>query len=327
MNLLLSGPLITPKFFFQENAALCDQVSEIQSNVSKASNERKFLLQRLLVHEPDYTLPDDIADKKTPVRKKSQHQERVKYLPNKLPEQSPPKSVRPTLVPGTALEPYTKARVKIEQPVITPDAPKAVAVKTEPLPLNQFPEDFEPNINSYAIDNLVIQSLGQIEAGKVSFHTDRWIYPVGFTTIRIFGSMANPCVKSVYTCRIAEVAGNPRFEMSSEADPEVMIVGPSPQFCVTTLLNYMKDTHGLDRLASVEPDGNWFFGLGHPVVMSLIEGMPNFGACSKFLGFAKVDNEAAIQKKENDPGINFESFMQLVGGPEDVMFQEEVHEV
>lgn len=242
-------------------------------------------------------------------------------MPNKLPELSPTKSVRSIV--ATPLEPYTKARVKIEQPVIPPEALQPVAVKTEPL---LFPEDFEPNINSYAIDNLVIQSLGQIEAGNSNFHTDRWIYPVGFTTIRIFGSMANPRVKSVYTCRIAEVAGNPRFEMSSEADPEVMIVGPSPQFCVTTLLNYMKDTHGLDRLASVEPDGNWFFGLGHPVVMSLIEGMPNFDACSKFLGFSKVDNEAAIQKKENDPGINFESFMQLVGGPEDVLFQEEVHE-
>lgn len=268
------------------------------------------------------------------MRKKSQNQDRTAHKYAITKQVDPPPPLPKNGRPSQPLEAYTKAKVKIEQPFIPPPiavGAAAVDIKTEPTAINNsFPEDFEPNSNSYAIDNLVIQSLGEIDPHRPSFHTDRWIYPVGFTTIRIFGSMANPCVKSVYTCRIAEVAGNPRFEMSSEADPEVMIVGPSPQFCLSTLLNYLRDTHHLHRLNSVEADGNWFFGLAHPVVMSLIEGMPNFSACSKFRGFVKVGNEAVIQEKENDPGINFEAFMQLVssGGEEELELyqQEEVRE-
>lgn len=246
-----------------------------------------------------------------------------------IPSSTPPKNIpKPTTTP---LEPFTKAQIKIEQNLPknpSPDNPPP-SFKTEPSsatpPNNNIPEEFDATGNSYAIDNLVIQSLGEIQPHKLSFHTDQWIFPIGFTTIRIYGSMSNPTVKSVYTCRIAEVAGNPRFEMSSEADPEVMIVGPSPQFCVTTLLNYMQETHGLTGLP-LEPDGNWFFGLSHPVVMSLIESMPNFKACSKFKGFAKVDNEAAIQEKENDPGINYESLMQLIGQSGQVVKEEIVEQ-
>lgn len=262
--------------------------------MSKASNERRFLLQRLLTHEPDYVLPEGFAEKKIPVRKKSQNQERVKYGANKHSlDQSLLKNGRPALGNvSIPLEPYTRTKIKIEQPSI-PSETHPVEIKSEPPFTNSFPEDFEPNSNSYAIDNLVIQSLGEIDPDKPGFHTDRWIYPIGFTTIRIFGSMSNPSVKSVYTSRISECAGNPRFEMSSEADPEVMIVGPSAQFCLKTLLNYMRDSHGLN-LDSVTPDGNWFFGLAHPVVMKLIESMPNFSACHKFQGFSKVDNEQVL---------------------------------
>lgn len=218
--------------------------------------------------------------------------------------------------------------------------PPPVKIKTEPKQISPtLPplDEFEADHNSFAIDNLVVQSLGEIHPEKSGFHTDQWIYPVGFTTIRIYGSMANPCVKSVYTCRIAEVSGNARFEMSSEADPEVMIVGPSAQFCLTTLLNYLRDTHGLDQLNTVKPDGNWFFGLAHPVVMTLLENQPRFEECSKFRGFVKVENEAAVQTKENDPGINFESLMQLIGQVEQhphvdsntdemLLYQEDVRE-
>lgn len=221
-------------------------------------------------------------------------------------------------------EPYTKAKVKIEQQEL-----KEEPEEDDPPDIAFLDPSMSTVGQSYAIDNLIIQSLGEIQVERPSFHTDRWIYPVGFKTNRIYGSMANPFIKSVYTCAITEVAGNPRFEMSSEADPEVMIVGPSPQFCHTTLLRYLQDTHGLDQLATVEPDGNWFFGLGHPLVMSLMQGMANFGACLKFQGFTKVTNEAAIQEKENDPGINYEAFLQLVGqlaSPEDGMYQEEIKE-
>lgn len=39
------------KKLFQENAALCDLVSEIQDNIIVVKEERKFLLRKLLEHE------------------------------------------------------------------------------------------------------------------------------------------------------------------------------------------------------------------------------------------------------------------------------------
>lgn len=320
---------------FQENAALCDQVSQIQENLSKAMDEQKFLRKRLMSYDPECLLPENFVEKKPPMRKKSQ--DRVK--PNRFSTasrdslSSPPKNGKGTATTTSTLplEPFTKAKVKIEQ--------SSVEVVNPPPPADVKSEELEPEIPfvdqstiaaggvSYAIGNLMVQSLGEIQADKPSFHTEHTIYPVGYTSIRIYGSMGNPFLKSVYTCRITEAVGNPRFEMSSEADSSVMIVGPSAQFCHSTLLRYMQDTHGLQRLSTVTPDGDWFFGLSHPVVMSLMKSMPNFNTCTKFQGCALVHNELTIAEKENDPGINFETFLHLVEQPqEEVMYHEDIEE-
>lgn len=43
--------------YFQENAALCDEVAKIQESILIVKEERKFLLRKLLEyeHEPDNT--------------------------------------------------------------------------------------------------------------------------------------------------------------------------------------------------------------------------------------------------------------------------------
>lgn len=301
-------------------------------------DEQKFLRKRLMSYDPECLLPENFVEKKPPMRKKSQ--DRVKpskfSMANSDSQSSPPKNGKANST-STPMEPFTKARLEIEPSaqVVNPLAPP-------PLPAEIKSEEQEPDEPeipyvdqseiaaggvSYAIGNLVVQSLGEIQADKPSFHTEHTIYPVGYTSIRIYGSMGNPFLKSVYTCRITEAVGNPRFEMSSEADSEVMIVGPSAQFCHSTLLRYMQETHGLERLSTVTPDGDWFFGLSHPVVMSLMESMPHYNACSKFQGCAKVHNELTIAEKENDPGINFETFMHLVDQPqEEVMYHEDIKE-
>lgn len=305
---------------FQENSALCDQVDSVQESTTKLLRERKLLIKRLQRYEPDSVFPlegssSSSVEKRSAARKKSQTME------PKRPQKHPVDPRAPN-----SLEPYTKAKVKIEQPSVKLEFNEEDEQDTVEVEVDSFVKD-EPlpstaTGTSYAIDSLVIQSLGEIYPHKLSFHTDRWIYPIGFTSIRLFGSMRDPFQKSVYTCRITEVAGNPRFEMNSEADPEVMIVGPSTQFCHMTLLQHLRETHGLEQLATVEPNGDWFFGLAHPVVMSLMKGMPNFRACAKFKDFEKC-HEAAITEMENDPGINFEAFLKLISQPSMFIFNHE----
>lgn len=64
-----------------------------------------------------------------------------------------------------------------------------------------------------------------------------------------------------------------------------MIVGPSPQFCLTKLLIFFLS----------------FFGLAHPVVMSLIESMSNFGLCSKFKGSRRENKNWRKEWREAIP--------------------------
>lgn len=48
-------------FCFQENAALCDQVAQVQENILIAKEERRFLLKKLYQFEPHSDLETQIS--------------------------------------------------------------------------------------------------------------------------------------------------------------------------------------------------------------------------------------------------------------------------
>lgn len=74
------------------------------------------------------------------------------------------------------------------------------------------------------------------------------------------------CGRRRYTCRV--VAG-PRCEILVQEEPEVVLVGPTPDACHGRLLQAIGDGDG--RPPAPGPGaGDDFFGLSHPVVQQLL---------------------------------------------------------
>lgn len=57
---------------------------------------------------------------------------------------------------------------------------------------------------------LSIHDLGEIIVDRRGYHTENWIYPVGFLSTRIFGHIKDPEQKCVYTCKIVDGGDFPR---------------------------------------------------------------------------------------------------------------------
>lgn len=83
--------------------------------------------------------------------------------------------------------------------------------------------------------------------------------PVGFRSTRVWG-------RRRYTCRV--VAG-PRCEILVQEEPEVVLVGPTPDVCHGRLLQAIGDGDGRPPGAGAGA-GDEFFGLSHPVVHQLL---------------------------------------------------------
>lgn len=57
---------------------------------------------------------------------------------------------------------------------------------------------------------LSIHDLGEIIVDRPGYHTENWIYPVGYLSTRIFGHIKDPEQKCVYTCKIVDGGDYPR---------------------------------------------------------------------------------------------------------------------
>lgn len=153
------------------------------------------------------------------------------------------------------------------------DSTKPIEV---PLNLNGQP------IFPFSVNGFTVYSLGEIIWNKTGYHTDEYIYPVGYKISRIYGHFKDPEKKCVYTCRVLENGEFPKFEIlandSNPRDPKVFrITGPSPDYCHTTLLQYINNV--CVRSIDIRPQGECFFGLANPTIMSLIRKLPNIEKC------------------------------------------------
>lgn len=93
---------------------------------------------------------------------------------------------------------------------------------------------------------------------------------------------------------------------------EYAIAGPSPDLCHAALLQTL-NSHSNGRHLEVCPQGEWFFGLGHPTVMTLLQSSVNIVQCFNFTGFP---TDSIGMEKYNDPTVNFEALQKYLATSE-----------
>lgn len=87
------------------------------------------------------------------------------------------------------------------------------------------------------------------------------------------------------------------------------IAGPSPDLCHAALLQTINSNSNA-RHIEVRPQGEWFFGLGHPTVMTLLQTTPSAADCQDFIGFK---SDTFNMDMFNDPTINYDSLQIYLG--------------
>ncbi|KAG9482406.1 hypothetical protein GDO78_011214 [Eleutherodactylus coqui] len=257
-----------------ENAALCDEIARIESKFTKAKEERRFLLKRLLqlqalseddpagTHSSSLSLGfdmsgmsdgnlemslssvvDDGAGKKMKKDRREKGKENKAEVMKKLSKKK--------RVGGGAPHRWV-------QPILLDPCGRPV-----------FP---------IALDDLTVYSLGEIVSNRSNFHDKTAIYPVGFCSTRVYASMRSPDQKCLYTCQIKDGWSGPQFEIVPEDDPQNSIVGSSAAECHAILLKNICAVRG-QIITSQEDAGEYFFGFTHPSIQNLIQSCPGARKC------------------------------------------------
>ncbi|ORX62808.1 hypothetical protein DM01DRAFT_1314427 [Hesseltinella vesiculosa] len=127
---------------------------------------------------------------------------------------------------------------------------------------------------------LDVVSLGVVQPDIKGYHSERYLFPVGYEVKRKFMSMVDADAHTTYTCKIEEGAKGPQFSLCAEDAPDNVIVGKSATNVWTTVIKGVNEIrHKRTRNAISGPE---YFGLSHPVVRSLLEKLEHADQCSLY---------------------------------------------
>lgn len=291
-----------------ENAALCDEIARIESKFTRAKEERRFLLKRLLqlqalseddpsgTHSSGLSLGFDMsglsdgnlemsltAAGDDSAGKKPKKERREKGKENK----------------AEVLKKFSKKKRVSEG---------ARRRWVQPLLLDPCGRPVFPIV----LDGLTVYSLGEIVSDRSSFHDRAAIYPVGFCSTRVYVSMRSPEQKCLYTCQIKDGWSGPKFEIVPEDDPQNSIIANSAAECHSALLKNIGAARG-QMITAPENAGEYFFGFTHPTIQNLIQSCPGARKCVsyewvKFEVWKLGDGPIPQEMSENSPAISFEAF-------------------
>ncbi|KAL6061514.1 Chromodomain helicase hrp1 [Balamuthia mandrillaris] len=125
-------------------------------------------------------------------------------------------------------------------------------------------------------EGTTVLSLGKVVYDRSHFHNTKYIWPVGFTSIREFNSSA-PGGRSVYTCEIVDNGGpRPEFRITTKDDPSLKVNGKSASAAWKQLWEIFRSPHMSGHIS-----GPALFGFS-PQVKAAIENLPNAEKCANY---------------------------------------------
>lgn len=117
-----------------------------------------------------------------------------------------------------------------------------------------------------------IRNLGTVDL-RDGFHTERYIFPIGYEARRRYPSMIDPLTEAEYICRIVDGGeNNPRFELYPSDQPGQVISSGTPTGAWTQVVRATNKVR--DRNHSGSVSGPDYYGLSHNIVKALIQELP-----------------------------------------------------
>lgn len=286
-------------------------MSLVQAELSVARDDRQYLIKRLLRHEGYESLEREICcqeeDSVSAIGTNQDFPSTKKRL--NQPKKSESRNLPPPLVikgePGEKLNSSLNRDIKLEM-VQSVSGGGSVAAS-----ISGIPGKLKTPLNLF---NILLHSIGQIVTINPNFHSEHWIYPMGYVATRIYAHPRDPQRKCVFTCKILNNGGSPQFQIIPDNDLDAVIFGDSPFICHLALLQAIQAALTDKVKLPMHVQGERFFGLANPTIQSMIraEGC-NLERCTNFRGFLTQQEMAfAHQSEEKDPTISFEALQSLI---------------
>nr|CAD7454402.1 unnamed protein product [Timema tahoe] len=186
----------------------------------------------------------------------------------------------------------------------TPKAKKIV----QPITLDMTGRPVFPIV----LGGLTIHSLGEVVSDRPDYHTEELIFPVGFCSSRMYGSLKDPEKKCVYTCKILDGGYSPSFEIVADNELEYPLVGESASDCHTLLLHKINLSLGFE-VVSTRGRGPEFFGFSHPTILNLIQSSPGTRKCTSYKWSRfEVSKTGEPPTEERDAALSYEALQRSI---------------
>lgn len=160
----------------------------------------------------------------------------------------PPSDLRAGLFQSSHVEPQMG---KLVPPVLRDQAGEPL------LPLN--------------VDTVAVINLGRI-CEREHFHTEKYIFPVGYEVIRRYSSVIDPNEEALYHCSIFDGGDGPKFQIvPGDCSTGPVISGTATDACSVIV----KTANQIRNMLHLDSDfGPGFFGLDQDTIRHLIQGLP-----------------------------------------------------
>ncbi|KAJ3044284.1 hypothetical protein HDV00_002604 [Rhizophlyctis rosea] len=126
-----------------------------------------------------------------------------------------------------------------------------------------------------------VHALGEVVYDRKTFHTDRYIYPVGYRASRPYHSTVDPDATTNYMCSVTDGGEGPHFHVVPEDSPQNGVVADTPFRAWTSIIraaNAIRD----DELSGCS-SGQEYFGFTQSTIASLIQALPNAEKCEAYV--------------------------------------------
>ncbi|KAH9947436.1 hypothetical protein B0H21DRAFT_333507 [Amylocystis lapponica] len=150
---------------------------------------------------------------------------------------------------------------------------KAHTVTTKSFSIPTVPRDKKGKpLLPLNVGIMTVVKLGDV-CIREHFHTERYIFPVGYEVTRRYSSTTDPNSEVVYHCTILDGGDGPKFRIVAADMPDKPVIAGTATGAWSTIVKEANRVRNRQHSNSVSgPD---FFGLGQNTIKHLIQELPN----------------------------------------------------
>jgi len=130
-------------------------------------------------------------------------------------------------------------------------------------------------------NSLTIHCLGEVIHDIPAFHSDKYIWPVGYKASRSYMSLLNPLKRTEYLCEIKYGERRPVFQVTPMDCPDQALTAHSASGVWSKLIKKLNDvrTEAQGKRTMTTISGPEYYGLSLPQIRRLIWELPNAMLC------------------------------------------------